>query len=262
MIRRPFGPASEQALLLLSRRPGTHDYTAGKNEWRVEDALSILCRVFPDFVSTIRGMHVLDYGSGTGYQVAALAKNGASYVAGIDTNPKCLLAARELVRNLNLQDQVEFFDSFDARLKGRFDIVIAQNSMEHFPDPALRLQEMAAALRPNGRVFVTFGPPWFAPYGSHMFFFTKLPWVNIVFDETTVLNVRRHFRHDGAKRYEDVESGLNRMTVRKFERLLADANVRVLFKKYECVKNIDFLGSIPVIRELFVNHISIIFTKI
>lgn len=102
---------------------------------------------------------------------------------------------------------------------------------------------------------ITFGCPWFSPYGSHMHFFCKLPWVNLIFPERTVMRVRSLYRNDGAMRYEDVESGLNKMSVAKFERIIANAGMRVLFRRYTGVKGYDFLTRLPVLRELFVNRI-------
>ncbi len=253
--------ASEKLLLRFSRKPGGPDYSYGRTESDSDDALSLLCKVFPNFLNGMRGTDILDYGCGTGRQAVALASHGARYVLGIDTNRKALGAAQALVRERNLEQQVEFSDWFNTRCVGQFDLVISQNSMEHYPDPASALEEMKSALKPNGRVLVTFGPPWFAPYGSHMHFFTKLPWVNLLFREKTVLNVRRHFRQDGATRYEEVESGLNKMTVARFERIVSQAGVSVLYRRYDCVKNLRFLGRIPALRELFINHISCILAK-
>ena len=59
--------------------------------------------------------------------------------------------------------------------------------MEHFPEPEETLKEMISALTPEGRLFITFGNPWFSPYGSHMQFFTKVPWVNILFSELSTI---------------------------------------------------------------------------
>jgi SAM-dependent methyltransferase len=134
---------------------------------------------------------------------------------------------------------VEFTDKLEDRFKNRFDIVISQNSMEHFEDPIVIsqnsmehfedpvkiLDEMKSALNQDGKILITFAPPWFAPYGSHMHFFCKVPWINILFSERTVMKVRSNFRSDGATKYEEVESGLNKMTVTKFERIVANAKL-------------------------------------
>jgi hypothetical protein len=76
------------------------------------------------------------------------------------------------------------------------------------------LDEMRLAACPGGCVLITFFEPWLSPYGSHMSHFTRVPWINVLFSERTVMNVRSLFRSDGATRYEDVEGGLNRIDSR------------------------------------------------
>jgi SAM-dependent methyltransferase len=251
---------SERLLLLLSRKPGAEDPPASREEWNLENALSQLRAAFPDFDSLIAGKDVLDFGCGEGWQAVALAQNGARFVLGLDSNAKTLAKARQLAQQAEVGGGVEFAEKLngDARL---FDLVISQNSMEHFPDPAGALEEMKRALKPDGKILITFGPPWFAPYGSHMAFFTKVPWVNLLFSEKTVTEVRRRFRNDGAGRYEDVESGLNKMTVRKFERSVSVAGLRAEFRRYRCVKDLDALARLPVVRELLVNQVDCVVTR-
>jgi SAM-dependent methyltransferase len=252
---------AEKLLLSLSGKPGSSDYEAVQEEWNLDNALYLLCRVFPDFMGIIVGKEILDVGCGTGYQSVALARGGAKYVLGIDKNQKVLKKAQDLARELGLGEQVEFADKLEDRFRGRFDIVISQNSMEHFGDPVSALSEMKTALNQDGKLLITFGPPWFSPHGSHMPFPNKIPWVNILFSERTVMNVRACFRDDGAARYEEVESGLNKMTVAKFERIISDSGMKIQYRRYDCVKGLNFLGKPPLIRELFINFISCVLTK-
>ena len=247
---------AERILMALSRAPEAEDLSAGTDHWTTDNALSVLLRVYPRFLEEIAGKAVLDFGCGTGWQTVAMAQRGAARVVGVDSYPGCLSQARSLAVREAPGAPVEFFEHLPETLKGTFDLVISQNSMEHFPDPEAILTLMRSALRPSGRVLVTFGPPWFAPYGSHMQFFTPVPWVNLLFSERTVMNVRRRFRDDGATRYEEVTSGLNRMSVRKFERLVARSGMRIVYCHYECVRNLSHLARLPLLRELFVNHIT------
>jgi SAM-dependent methyltransferase len=205
---------------------------------------------------------VLDFGCGTGYQSVALARAGAKHVVGLDVNPSYLEKARQLANQTGLDGKVTFLDRLNRSFRARFDVVISQNTMEHFPQPIDVLREMKLVLKDGGVIFITFGPPWFAPYGSHMNFFVRLPWVNILFDEKTIMTVRSYFRKDGAKRYEDVEGGLNKMTVRKFEKLTSIPGLRVEYQRYDCVKGLNFLGKLPLIREVFVNQISCVLTPV
>lgn len=246
---------AERLLTLLSHEPeGAGDGVDSR------DPLALLNRVFPGFEREIKGKDVLDFGCGAGLQSAAMAGCGARFVLGLDTNPKTLHRARELGAGLGLDRRVVFASALGADHAARFDFVISQNSMEHFPDPAAILDTMKSALRPGGRILITFGPPWLAPYGSHMSFFTRLPWVNVFFPETAVIGVRSRFIKDGATRYEEVEGGLNKMTVRKFERIISRCGLEASYRRYECVKGLDFLARLPLARELFINHVSCVLT--
>jgi hypothetical protein len=93
------------------------------------------------------------------------------------------------------------------------------DAFEHFADPAGVLTVMAGLPRPGGRVFATFGPPWLHPRGGHSF--SVFPWAHLLFTEEALLRWRADYCADGARRFEEVEGGLNRMTVGRFERLVA-----------------------------------------
>ena len=251
----------ERMLLALSRPPGSADYQTVTADWRRNDPLSLLQAQFPDLLQRVAGKRVLDYGCGAGHQVVALAQRGAAHVTGLDTSPPALRAARQLASEAGVGRRVELVAALDERLRDAFDVIVSQNAMEHFPDPASTLAAMAMLLKPGGVILMTFGPPWFAPYGHHMFFFTKMPWVNLLFSERTVMRVRSLFRSDGATRYEDVAEGLNRMSVRKFEGLVARSGLEMRHRHYRCVKRLDFLARVPLARELFINHISCVLAR-
>ena len=223
------------------------------------DAMTLLLREFPDFLGIIKGKRVADYGCGVGDQSVALALRGASYVCGIDTNPRAISIARCKALDHALDsDRLEFFECSSRLTAGTFDIVMSKDSMEHFPDPTATLREMARLVHPRGMIVITFGPPWYAPYGAHMQFFCRVPWLNLLFTERTVMNVRARYRDDGAMRYEDVEFGLNRMSVGRFERIVTQAGLEIAYRKYCCVKSQQWTLRIPILRELFVSHVSTI----
>src|SRR5262249_22208731 len=149
---------AEKLLLFLSRRPSTDDFPAGQEEWNLDNALSLLCRAFPDFLNGVVGKEILDFGCGTGWQSVALARMGTSFVLGLETNPRTLEQARHLAQELGLCRQVQFTERWNESLRGRFDVIISQNSMEHFPEPAQALAQMKLAMKPEGRILITFGP--------------------------------------------------------------------------------------------------------
>lgn len=225
------------------------------------DPLLAVKEVFPDLIKNLPGKSLLDFGCGGGRLTVPLAQLGAERVWGVDIIERFLADGRRRAEEAGVSDRVRFFTELDESHNATFDYVLSHNSMEHFGNPAAILAEMKRFVKPNGRILITFAPPWYAPYGSHMHNFTRLPWVNILFSEKTVMSVRSRFRDDGAMRYEDVPGGLNRMSVAKFERLLDEAGLNTEMKLLECVRGMNFLSSLPLLRELFTNRISASLSK-
>jgi len=258
---------AERLLLLLSRRPGDTDYAESRSNYNEAESagstspLWLLQRVFPDFLGIISNKSVLDFGCGDGYQSVALATAGASHVLGVDANLDALNRGRALAERNGVGSIVQFSSGVPHELLGSFEVVISQNSMEHFSRPSETVGIMLRAMSSNGVLLITFGPPWFAPRGSHMHFFTKVPWVNLFFSETTVMKVRSRFRNDGAQRYEDVESGLNKMSLARFEALIKGVQLSPTYRRYECVKGLNILAKVPLLREMFVNRVSVILRR-
>jgi len=242
----------EVVLLRWFCRPlGTPDYPMKNVHYSHADALA-LARVFPDFESAIRGKDVLDFGSGYGYQTIALAEHGAASSTGVEIEPGLLASARALAEDRNS------IVLFTSAIDGLYDVIYSQNSFEHFQDPEGTCADLRAHLRPGGRIFITFAPPWLSPYGAHMFFFTRLPWVHLLFPERIVMAARAQYRSDGAKTYS--ECGLAKMTIQRFEQIIQQTGVRVEFCRYDCVRSLNFLAHIPLLREMFINRVSCILT--
>lgn len=207
-----------------------------------DDPLKHLRLEFPNLDELLRNRDVLDFGCGFGDQAAAIAKEYGARVTGLDTHPGLLAAA-----NGRYGD----FASFTDRLNGnKFDVIISQDVMEHVDDPSAAMAAMAAALRPGGRILMMFGPPWWAPYGAHMRFFCPIPWLQLWFSEKTVMAVRARYRHDGATHYQEVESGLNKLSLARFERTLRSSGLRVIECRYVGVRKVQFLTRVPLVREL------------
>lgn len=246
----------ERVLQALSRDPNSKDHPGGTDKYTVDNALDFHRKTIPTFFDEIRGRSVLDFGCGPGWQAVAMQREGAGKVVGVDIKPAWIEHARMLARQHGVADQTEFVLGSDKLQDGTFDVVLSSNSFEHFGDPEAILREMQRLVRVGGAVWITFAEPWLSPYGSHMSFFTKMPWVNVVFSERTVMSVRSRYRSDGATKYEDVESGLNRMTVRRFERIIKQSGLRLDWVKLYPTKGLPLVDRIPGVREFLVSAVA------
>lgn len=251
----------EWLLGALSREPAAGASAHGSVSYAPGTELALLRREYSGLSALVRGKRVVDFGCGTGEQSIALAREEGCEVLGIDSNPNTLQRAREKAASHALANAVSFAEAAPPELAGKFDVVISQNAMEHFPDPDHIVQVMKGLIHDQGLLLITFGPPWYAPYGSHMQYFCKVPWLNLLFSEHTVMRVRARYRSDCALRYVDVESGLNRMSLAKFERVVADAGLEVRHWHLTCVKGVNVLAALPLLRELFVNHVSCVLAR-
>src|SRR5581483_5364790 len=213
----------ERVLLKFCRPVDSPPYPGGTDRATIDNALDFLKKTVPDFLGLIRGKSILDFGCGYGQQAAALVLAGAANVTGLDLPRPDLQARWSQIEGLGLKN----LRLTTSRPDGLFDVVLSCSSFEHFSDPAAILQQMREYARPGGLVIVSFAEPWLSPRGSHADGFTRLPWVNVFFSEKTVLRVRSRYKNDGAQRYEDVEGGLNRMTVRRFENLMRTSGMTI-----------------------------------
>ena len=249
----------ERVLLTFSRKAGTKDFPGGTEKTNLENALEFPCKTVPGFVDLFQDKTVLDFGSGHGWQAIAMAQRGARQVVGVD-----IVHADRATNNAaahGCSDRTRFYRSFPKALRGTFDVVLSCRSFEHFSDPAGVLQEMRDAAVPGGLVVITFAEPWWSATGSHMSFFTKVPWANLWFSESTLMAVRNRFRDDGATRFEEVAGGLNKMTLAKFERLIAACGMNEKFRRYYATKRLPFVTRLPLVREFLVSAVAAILQK-
>jgi SAM-dependent methyltransferase len=101
------------------------------------------------------GDRVLDFGCGTGWTSAMLARLGAS-VVGMDIAPSALQIAREVAdRELGAdRGRAQFAVYGGARIDfpdQEFDFVVVNDAFHHFPNPRQLLQEFQRVLAPHGQ---------------------------------------------------------------------------------------------------------------
>lgn len=175
-----------------------------------------------ELVDRMRGADVIDFGCGVGddaIEVAAFARS----VYGLDVVPRYLAAATEKARAAGVDGRCRFGAVPPPE---PVDYIYSLDSFEHFGDPAGVLMTMYDLLRPGGQVLVSFGPTWYHPLGGHLF--SVFPWAHLVFSEAALIRWRSHIRSDGATRFAEVEGGLNQMTIRRFERLVATSPFKLV----------------------------------
>ena len=177
-----------------------------------------------DFFEQIRGRTVIDFGCGAGDESIEMIHRGAARVIGVDIRKKFLRNANARAAELGIADRCVFAEVPPEQA----DVIVSLDCFEHYEDPAAVLAAMNRYLKPDGKVLVSFGGTWYHPYGGHLF--ALFPWAHLVFTEYAMLTWRKQSHPEQTAR-RIVECGLNKMTLRRFDQLVAASPFR--FARYE-----------------------------
>jgi SAM-dependent methyltransferase len=206
---------------------GKNDYCASGVPLVYQNRSKLEVLFGPRIWDELAGKVVLDFGCGRGGEVIDIARHGARKVIGLDLRESVLEVARRAAAEANLADRCVFTTQTDERA----DVVLSLDAFEHFSDPANILRVMRGLVREDGRAIIMFGPTWYHPVGGHSF--SVFPWAHLLFTEKALIRWRADWSKDGATRFGEIDGGLNQMTIRRFERLVAESDFE--FETFEAV---------------------------
>lgn len=241
---------------------------------RVEQ-ISDYVDLFSPYVS-FEGKTVLELGSNRGYLLDSFLQRQQFDAIGAEIDPESLDFART-----TYGDRIKFVESTPTTLPlddESIDVIYTIDTVEHLSDPKAIFEECLRVLRPGGMMLVHFSA-WLAPYGSHLEDVIPIPWANSIFSMDTLLDVAAHLYespdYDVACYYIDEKTGgrrpnpfldkpkweefLNRITIRKFRRLLKALPFDVVHfenigfggKSFKAGKIVGKLSQFPVAEEFF-----------
>jgi SAM-dependent methyltransferase len=210
-------------LLNFASRNGTAGYPDVSTAYQKKSKLETLFG--PRIWETVRDRDVLDFGCGPGAEAVEVAERGARRVIGLDLRKKWLTAASKLAEARGVADKCFFGTEWAEPV----DVILSVDSFEHFSDPAAILVKMRSLLKPTGCVMASFGPTWYHPLGGHIY--SVFPYAHLVFSESALVRWRSLYKTDGATTIE--QSGLNRITIRRFENFVANSPFK--FAEFDAV---------------------------
>jgi len=247
--------------LLPHPRVGGRESRRAYAEWEYEVGKDLLDEHAGHFGPLI-GKSILDIGCGLGGKTAAYAEAGA-LVVGVDIDHEYISQSVTFARSRGIEAS---FIVGDAELlsfrQETFDLIIANDSLEHFLHPEKALSEFSRVLRPGGLLFLFF-TPWRSPLGSHLYDYIRTPWCHLIFRESLIEELLRIVLQERDERQPEQEAGrlmeefrteLNRITISRYRRILEERPELVIM--YEELKPPKFtmlkpLTGIPLLNEFF-----------
>jgi GT2 family glycosyltransferase/SAM-dependent methyltransferase len=222
-------------------------------------------RFFARFEATfdVAGKSVLDVGCGRGAAAIEAARRGAARVVGIDLHipPQTVRMVAEDPALAGRVELVETAGALDELGAQTFDVVLSKDSFEHYADPESFVFALKRRVQPGGVLAIGFGPLWRSPTGGHIEYMTPLPWAHLLFPEEVLMAERRRFRpDDGARTFGEVAGGLNKMTLARFEAIMASSGLeRISFavnvSDNPVVKAMKVVSRLPGLGELFTTNV-------
>lgn len=263
-----------EAVVRLNRlfpkpRVGGRESDDAYSEWEYRVGREVFQRHFGH--AELRGARVLDVGCGLGGKTVWYAESGAALVVGLDVDRRHARQSRDFATARGQAQRIRILVGDAMRLPfapASFDVVTANDSLEHFADPAAALRELGRVLAPRGRLYLYF-TPYRSPLGSHLYDHVKIPWCQLLLSRrllyaTLARAVRDEERARGgagaderaARRTREIvtyfETCVNGITVRGFERLLAAEPSLVARDVHYQVPRFGFLRPLlrlPALRE-------------
>lgn len=236
----------------------------GRMEYSYQSALAKLesAFFFIDFAELNKKM-VLDLGCGYGGFAVALSEKYEASVVGLDIERQALLSAKKMSRGRKGGSQRAHFLIGNSEelpfLPERFDFIFTLATMEHFSHPEKVLEECHRALRRHGQLFILFSP-YYASNGAHLFDFIHIPWCHLFFSEKNLVRVWKRLAEENpdlAKMNTTIDlkkdrlTGINRLTVKKFKKLIRDSHFRLLGYQEKTYPHwhSSLLQKVPLLRE-------------
>ncbi len=156
---------------------------------QVENTRKYVIPFIENFKPVTSGTRVLEIGCGEAGVLKAFTERGCVGV-GVELEEGRLVNAREWMQEELTAGKISFISkdiykvNVEGELKGKFDIIILKDVIEHIHDQPKLIDWMKNLLNKEGVIFFGF-PPWQMPFGGHQQvmkskFLSKLPYFHLL----------------------------------------------------------------------------------
>lgn len=206
-------------------------------EMQAQNARSYIVPFVEKYIPIKNGMRVLEIGCAEAGVLKAFTEKGCVTV-GVELDEARLVLAREFM-NIELEQGLISFISKDIykvdvelELKGRFDIIILKDVIEHIHNQEKLIDRMKMLLNPGAVIFFGF-PPWQMPFGGHQQVMTnkllsKLPYFHLL-PMAGYKAVLKLFKQDITSFAEIKETGIS---IERFEKIVANTGYKIVNKTH------------------------------
>jgi len=237
-------------------------------------------KVFDQFENVLgksfwKGKDVCDFGCGAGGKSLWIKENGAKKVVGLDISEKLIDQAKDYCKKeKNIEFYVQSITS-TAFEDNSFDVVVANDLIEHVDNPKKMLEEAYRILKKGGIMCADF-EPYYHFLGHHMWDALTVPWAHVFFSEKTRILVykklvskfvdgqdRVDFRVSKDENGREYIGYLNHITLKQFEKILS--KLSFLKKHFSIIPFSRFpfslFSKIPFFREFFTKKVILVLEK-
>lgn len=223
------------------------------------------------------GKVVLDIGCGAGGKTVYYASQGVKSIVGVEILEKYKKEAEELSKKYNVADKFTFVcaDASDTPFDDEtFDTIIMNDAMEHVDEPEEVLKECYRILKKDGKLYLNF-PPYNHPYGAHLSDAIAMPWVHVFYSEKTLIEAYKELVKDlpdGKERIDfrinkrpdgtEYFSYINKMTIKRFQKIMRNSSFKLEYYKEEPLRNIfRYPSKLPFFKEFLVKMVVCVLIK-
>lgn len=192
------------------------------------------------------GSNVLEVGTAEGGVLLPFINKGC-FCVGVDLAANRIELAKGFLSKEVAAGKAEFMaqniydESFLARFRNFFDVIILKDVIEHVPEQEKFIPFLKNLLRPGGQIFFGF-PPWYMPFGGHQQIchnklVSMLPYYHILprFLYKGILKMAGE--HQGVIQ-DLMEVKDTQITIERFERIVKNSGFKVLNKQHYLINPI------------------------
>jgi SAM-dependent methyltransferase len=227
----------------------------------------------------IPGTRVLEIGCAEAGVLKAFIEKGCVAV-GVELEESRLVLAREFMKEELEKGLISFVSKdiyivdIETELKGKFDIIVLKDVIEHIHDQQKLIGWMKGLLDPGGVIFFGF-PPWQMPFGGHQQlmsnkFLSKLPYYHLL-PMPIYKGILKMGKQDTVGFGEIKETGIS---IERFEKIVKDTGYKVVNKTHYFInpiytykfdwkpkKQLGVISAIPWVRNFFTTCVYYLITE-